>query len=376
MHPTRCTTCIVPSDTKGVEFDEQGICEFCRRQSAPASGPSGEHLARRIEEIREGGRGKPYDCLVGLSGGRDSSFLLHCLVEKHGLRCMAAYHRTPFTPDAIDSNVRRLCKRLDVPLVEMDIPREPHRRFARRMVRFWLEDRQSILANLACAPCKFHNLEVYRVARRHGIPCIVFGGNRLEEFPIGSGQRKKQTAGEHQEVSAFQHLRQTLAVTARGGVFLLRKPRLLADLPLIFRASILYLNNRTPYLRAKFSRIRMFDYFYVAGYDEAEVEATLRSIGWVVPPGCNSSWRADCAFNELKNYFFQRTHGMTYVDAYLGNMVRRGLLDRERALTRAEREGAISAERIREVCGILDIEPEVFLADLPRPELRQAEARA
>ncbi len=355
IHNKRCSKCVIPRSAHGIEFDEKGCCELCNNISKKSTENRVENLKLRIDEIKKIGMGRPYDCLVGLSGGRDSSYLLYLLVKKHNLRCMAAYHRTPFTPDIIDANVRKLTKKLNVPLIEMDISKEKHKTFAKKMMLYWIKEPDNIIANLACAPCKQHNHEVYKIAKKNNIKYIIFGGNKLENFQLGAAQTKDNKVQEIKEVNTWQKLKQILLVTRRGIKILLKRPVLILDFSLLFKASILYLNNRTLYLRLLYLNIKMLDYYYIAGYDEKEVIKFLSDIGWEMPNNCNSTWRADCAFNELKNYMFMKKAGMTYIDAYLSNMIRAGILTREEALKRVKIEGKISKERIKEVCDILKI---------------------
>ena len=213
----RCSTCVIPRSTRRVEFDEDGRCELCcNNQYEETAENETENLTLHIDEIKRIGRGRQYDCLVGLSGGRDSSYLLNLLVKKHNLRCVAAYHRTPFTPNTIDANVKRLTKELNVPLVEMDLCREKHKRFARKMINLWIERPDSVIANLACAPCKQHNHEIYRIAKNRNIGAIVFGGNSYEAFQIGSAQSKRSKIWKSKEPDIFSKLWQMFAVFRRG----------------------------------------------------------------------------------------------------------------------------------------------------------------
>lgn len=358
----RCSKCVIPRLACGIEFDEKGCCELCNyRIIKKSTNNSTEILQHRIDEIKKIGRGRSYDCLVGLSGGRDSSYLLYLLVTKHNLRCMAAYHRTPFTPDTIDANVRMLTKKLDVPLVEMDISREEHKIFTKKMMSYYIKKSDTIFANLACAPCKQHNHDVYKIAKKNNIGYIVFGGNKLEKFHIGAAQSKNLKVQESKEINSWQKITQMSLVTKRGLSILLKRPILLLYFPILFKASILYLSNRTPYLRMRYSKIKMMDYYFIAGYDEKKVIKYLSNIGWKIPDNCNSTWRADCSFNELKNHIFKKRAGMTYTDAYLSNSVRAGALTREEALKRTNVEGEISQDRIKEVCDILKIPVDSFL---------------
>ena len=204
----RCNTCVLPRSTHLVSLTlpAHACCagppgQVRRLRGQDAGRCSGERRHRRNQAR---GKGHSFDCVVGVSGGRDSAYLLHLLVKKHQLRCLAAYYRTPFTIDIIDANVRRLTARLGVPLVEMDISPEYHRRVARELVLLWAQDRQSVTINMACAPCKQVNRELFRMAAAEDIPTIVAGANVFEAVQVSVGQPSDTTiiAGE----KATEHL--------------------------------------------------------------------------------------------------------------------------------------------------------------------------
>lgn len=357
----KCLNCVIPRSAHSIEFDEKGCCEICNNDLGKSSNAnSEEYLKKQIDKIKQIGKGRSYDCLVGLSGGRDSAYLLYLLVKKHNLRCMAAYYKTPFTPEVVDDNVKMLTKKLNVPLVEMDISRENHKNLAQKMMLLWIKKPNSTIANLACAACKQVNREIYKIAKKNDIGYIVFGGNKLETFQAGVAQSKKAKINELKEESSIEHMKQTIRVARHGVSILFQQPKLFLDFPALFKASILYLNPHTPYLRMRYSNIKMMEYYYIAGYDEKDVIKFLTDVGWKIPDNCNSTWRADCSFNELKNYMFKKTAGLTYIDAYLSNMIRTGALTREEALKRTKTEGKISQDRIKEVCDILEIPVDSF----------------
>ena len=102
------------------------------------------------------------------------------------------------------------------------------------------------------------------------------------------------------------------------------------------------------------------NYFYEAEWNESQCNEVLNELGWELPPGCFTTWRADCAFAELKNYMLYKTIGITYTDAFLSNMVRAGVLDRDQALDRIKVEGKISPERFEDVCNILKLPNDLF----------------
>ena len=87
-----CTRCVMDSSDLNLHFDSHGVCERCREYESSIL-PEWNHgkgheaeLKALLEDIRRKGRGRKYDCILGLSGGLDSSYLLHLTVREWGLR--------------------------------------------------------------------------------------------------------------------------------------------------------------------------------------------------------------------------------------------------------------------------------------------------
>lgn len=109
------------TSVRSIRFDQSGVCQFCRihddLESAYPLGTEGEEpLSRITERIRKGGEGKPYDCICGVSGGRDSSYLLYYAKEKLGLRPLAVHFDNGWNSEIATRNISRVCAALDVDL--------------------------------------------------------------------------------------------------------------------------------------------------------------------------------------------------------------------------------------------------------------------
>jgi len=116
-----CTRCVYTTRFQSIRFDESGVCNFCyeidrlrsRYVDSPSGGLSG--FARLLGSIREN-RGKArYDCVVGVSGGTDSSYLLLKAVE-FGLKPLAVHYDNTWNSATASSNIFRVCRALDVDL--------------------------------------------------------------------------------------------------------------------------------------------------------------------------------------------------------------------------------------------------------------------
>lgn len=362
----RCNKCIMPSTCDLIPF-EGDTCVLCKTleqnpQSKPDPAEGERLLQEQIEAIRKNGIGKPYDCVVGVSGGRDSTYLLYLLTQKHRLRCLAVYYRTPFTHDVVDGNIRRIVKELGADFEEIHLSQDYHRRIAREMIEIWKKKRHHLIINLACAPCKLLNRETYKIAHKHGISTIIYGGNIYEAVQIAAGVSKKQVIGKsgRKIITLTTKIKKMLALVWNGTKLLATTPAIWKHLFLGIKSSVMYISPHALYLALRYPRIKAIDYYYGATWSEKDCEETLKKLGWQRPPGCNSSWKADCCFAEIKNVLFKKTLGITYADAFFSNMVRAGVMTREEALLRVQTEGKMSPERLKETRDILDLHEPLF----------------
>ena len=195
QQPQLCKKCVLPNTSELIPFNKEGVCRLCEidnsNEKENTKKPLNEaELLERIESIRIKGEGKKYDCIVGASGGRDSTYLIYLLTQKHHLRCLCVYYRTPYTSDTIDKNIRRIVKELGADFEEINLSQEYHRRIASKMVKIWETTKNRTIVNFACAPCKLVNREIYRIAAKHGIPTIIYGTNIYEAVQIAPGVSK------------------------------------------------------------------------------------------------------------------------------------------------------------------------------------------
>jgi N-acetyl sugar amidotransferase len=121
MEKKVCSRCIYDEDTPHIEFDEEGVCNYCRTQEQldkdyPA-GPDGEARLRKVaEEIKKAGKGKKYDCVVGVSGGCDSSYMVHYIVKNLGLRPLAVHFDNTWNSTIATKNINCVLGKLGVDL--------------------------------------------------------------------------------------------------------------------------------------------------------------------------------------------------------------------------------------------------------------------
>lgn len=106
-----CTRCIIDSTVPRATFDADGVCSYCHEQDMldalyPLDARGEKMLEAMVEKIKRKGHGKKYDCVVGISGGRDSTYVLW-KAKDLGLRPLAVHFNDGFGNPVAGENMRR-----------------------------------------------------------------------------------------------------------------------------------------------------------------------------------------------------------------------------------------------------------------------------
>ncbi|MEQ1579258.1 MAG: N-acetyl sugar amidotransferase [Steroidobacteraceae bacterium] len=116
-----CTNCVMDTTDDEIVFDSRGVCNHCHdfevhQQPQILKGSLGEQaLAPLLNRIKQDGRGKAYDCIIGLSGGVDSSYVAHRVIEL-GLRPLAVHVDTGWNSELAVSNIEKIVEKLKIDL--------------------------------------------------------------------------------------------------------------------------------------------------------------------------------------------------------------------------------------------------------------------
>ncbi len=117
-----CSRCIMDETAKEITFDNDGVCNFCHNydnvlvNDVHTDKGGEEKLEKLIEEIKRKGKNSRYDCLIGLSGGVDSSYVAYVIKKKYGLRAFAIHLDNGWNTELAVANVEQIVKRLDIDL--------------------------------------------------------------------------------------------------------------------------------------------------------------------------------------------------------------------------------------------------------------------
>ncbi len=174
-----CSRCIYDESISSINFDEKGVCNYCRMiENLAATYKTGTSegeamLMSIIEEIRRDGKGKKYDCVVGVSGGTDSSYLVVKALE-WGLRPLAVHYDNTWNTAIATENIRKVLGKLNVDLYTHVIDNKE----ADDIVRAFFK---ASVPDLDCATDIALAETLYRAAGKFGIKYILEGHSFVAE---------------------------------------------------------------------------------------------------------------------------------------------------------------------------------------------------
>jgi N-acetyl sugar amidotransferase len=117
-----CSRCVMDTTATEIVFDDNGVCNFCHHYDTNLvnevfSNKDGEEKVQKlIAQIKERGKNRQYDCLIGISGGVDSSYVAYLVKKKYGLRVFAVHLDNGWNSELAVANIEQILKRLDIDL--------------------------------------------------------------------------------------------------------------------------------------------------------------------------------------------------------------------------------------------------------------------
>jgi len=176
----RCARCIMDSVAdNNITFDAEGVCHHCKRYdelvgSRVVRGEQGLHALQLLtDRIKATGRSKEYDCIIGVSGGVDSTYVAY-LVKQHGLRPLAIHFDNGWNSELAVKNIERVLRNLDIDLYTYVVDWEEFRDLQLSFLKASTPDGE-IPTDHAI------NALLWREACRRGISYIISGMNFATE---------------------------------------------------------------------------------------------------------------------------------------------------------------------------------------------------
>lgn len=182
-----CLRCVMDTSASDITFNELGVCNYCtnyiKQTQQLSAGPqlhSQQRLESLIDQIKKDGINKPYDCIVGVSGGVDSSWVLAKAVEQ-GLRPLAVHMDNGWNSELAQSNIENLVRTLKVDLYTYVVDWSEYRKLMQAFFDADVIDIELLYDNAMLAVN-------YQQAQKYNLKYILSGSNRSTEgMPLPKG---------------------------------------------------------------------------------------------------------------------------------------------------------------------------------------------
>ena len=187
MSYQQCTRCLMDTVADpNITFDAQGYCNYCMEALAQINTttyfPNEEgqrRLGAMLERVKTAGKGKDYDCIMGISGGLDSSYLAY-LGHQWGLRILAIHIDDGYDTEISKENIRKLCGATKIELHTVT----PDVRQYDALTRAYME---AGVPDLAVPQDNILFACLYQEVKKHKIPFFLNGGNFALECILQHG---------------------------------------------------------------------------------------------------------------------------------------------------------------------------------------------
>ena len=184
-----CKRCVMDANIKAINFDENGICNYCKGYEHRVATElykepdRSRELNLLLDKIKKKGKKKQYDCIIGVSGGVDSSYVAH-LVKKLGLRPLAIHLDNGWNSELAVQNIQHLLSKLDIDLHTHVIDWEEFKDLQKAFIK-------SSIENLEVPTDHAINALLFKMADKYGLKYIINGSNLVSEglySNLGGGQ--------------------------------------------------------------------------------------------------------------------------------------------------------------------------------------------
>jgi len=331
----RCTRCLLTETMPFISFDSKGVCNYCKNYKLRNNPKPKEELLTLVEPYR---RKSGPDCIVPFSGGRDSCYGLHLIVNELKMTPITYTYDWGMVTDLGRRNISRMCAQLGVEniIVADDISKK--RSNIAMNLKAWLKFPDLGMISILTAGDKHFFRHVETVKKQTGINLNLWGVNPLEVTHFKAGFLGVKPDFEEKRV--YMH-----GISKQLNYQWLRFKAMLKS-PGYFNRS-LWDTISGEYYRS-FSEKK--DYYHIFDYwrwDEKLIDKTLPQYDWERAPDTNTTWRIGDGTAAFYNYLYYLIAGFTEHDTFRSNQIREGQLCREEALALVEDENRPRYQNIK-----------------------------
>lgn len=317
----RCKKCVLPYTFPFISFNSDGVCNYCENYTI-RSAPKDPNILRNLVKKYRRSDGRS-DCIVPLSGGRDSCFALHLAVHELGLRPVTYTYDWAMVTDLARRNVSRMCAHLGIENIVVADDIALKRKYIRMNLKAFLKAPHLGMVSILTAGDKHFFRHIETIKDELDIRLNLWGVNPLEVTHFKTGflgvppdfSEKMVYTSKWSKQFRYHALRLRAMTQSLG----------------YFNAS-LWDTLSGEYYRSFVKKDAYFHVFDYWAWDEHVINNTLTEYGWESAVDTKSTWRIGDGTAAFYNYVYHTIAGFTEHDTFRSNQIREGIIGREEAL--------------------------------------------
>jgi len=297
-----CSRCIYNDKIPYIKFDKHGVCNYCyQHDNLEKEYPKDFNILLSIaDKIKKDMKNKPYDVIVGVSGGCDSSYMLYLSKVLLGLRPLAVHCDNGFNTNISNENLNTMCAQLEIDLDIQKVPREV--------------TADGIRAGMLASIPEIDNISDIGLASTHFIACEKYGVKYIFEG------RNFRTEGIIPPGWSYMDQKYIDDIQKKFGKINIKK----YDMP------TMYLSQQLKWMLL--NRIKKIRPLYYIDYNKEYVKKFLsENYGWKWYGGHHMENKTSYFLN---NYYLPKKFGIDTRQSEYASLIRDGQMEREDALNR------------------------------------------
>ena len=341
---TKCTKCILPSTYPFIKFDENGVSNYFKKYKKQQY--LGEDKLFEVLEKYRSKNGEP-DCVVGLSGGRDSSYGLHLLKTKFKMNPIAFTYDWGLTTDVSRVNQSKICGKLGIEHIIRSANITKKRDYVRNNIMSWLKKPHLGMLPVVQAGDKPFMDYGDIIAKKHNIKLVVqFTGYQLEqrEFFLGFAGIN-QSLQNNQRMSSYSMLNKLKMFYFYSTQSLINPSYLNSALLDNFKGFV------SSFLRKEDS-LHFFN--YIKWEEQEMIDTLLKEYNWMSDSAYGKNqWRMGDGQTTFNNFIYYTLAGFSEFDNFRSNQICEELIDRETGLKLADKDNQFKYETLKNFSEII-----------------------
>jgi glutamine---fructose-6-phosphate transaminase (isomerizing) len=331
----RCSKCILPETMPFIRFDFKGECNYCSNYILKNKPRAKVELDQMLDVYKQTVGNK---CIVPLSGGRDSSYVLHLIKNEFGMEPITMTYDWGMVTDLARRNISRMCSSLGVENILIADNIEKKRLNIKLNLKAWLKRPDLGMVNILMAGDKHFFRHIQTIRRETKISLNIWGMNPLEVTHFKAGFLGYPPDFEMDQVF-------NTGLNGQIRYQALRAKKILKNTAYINRS--LWDTLSGEFYRSVKKQTGFYNLFDYWSWDETQIDRTLDSYGWERAVDTKSTWRIGDGTAAFYNYIYYTMAGFTEYDTFRSNQIREGLVSRDKALELVAEENVPRYQNIK-----------------------------